>query len=39
MTFLADLFCNESFIYGGPGFSQSVELLQGTYGAVQLKAA
>ncbi len=36
LTFLADLFSDEVFIYGGPGFNQTVELVQGTYGAMQL---
>ena len=35
LAFLADLFSDEVFVYGGPSFNQTVELLQGTYGDVQ----
>jgi hypothetical protein len=35
LAFLADLFSDEIFVYGGPSFNQTVELLQGTYSAVQ----
>ncbi len=39
LAFLADLFSDEVFVYGGPSFSQTVELLQGTYGAMQFGPA
>ncbi len=35
LAFLADLFSDEIFVYGGPSFNQTVELLQRTYAAVQ----
>ena len=34
LAFLADLFSDEVFVYGGPSFNQAVELLQGIYGDV-----
>jgi len=34
LAFLANLFSNEVFVYGGPGFNQAIELLQGIYGDV-----
>ena len=34
LAFLADLFSDEVFVYGGPDFNQAVELLQGIYGDV-----
>ncbi len=35
LNFLANIVSDEVFVYGGPSFNQAVELLQGTYGAVQ----
>ena len=32
LDFLADLFSDEVFVYGGPSFNQAMELLQGTFG-------
>ncbi|MGA2258753.1 MAG: hypothetical protein ABSG53_29145 [Thermoguttaceae bacterium] len=32
LDFLADLFSDEVFVFGGPSFSQTVELFQGTFG-------
>ena len=34
LDFLADLFSDEVFVYGGPSFNQAVELVQGTFGDV-----
>jgi len=39
LGFLADVFSDEVFVYGGPGFSSAIELLQGTYGAMQFGPA
>ena len=32
LSFLAGLFSDEVFVYGGPSFGQTLELLQGTFG-------
>ena len=37
--FLADIFSDEVFVYGGPGFNQTIELFQRTYSAVQFNGS
>ena len=39
LDFLADIFSDEVFVYGGPGFNQTIELFQRTYSAVQFNGS
>jgi hypothetical protein len=38
LALLADMFSNEVFVYGGPGFNELIELMQGVYGDVYWQA-